>query len=100
LTKLLPRKGPSERQAWETPPDHTYRFDYPLIRQVVSSHLEIEEASGISLLWGAPLWDRILSIMPRRVSFFIMGSLDKLARRFPGVSDVVLVSCCRKPLEC
>ncbi len=100
LTKFLPRKGPSERQAWETPPDHTYRFDYPLIKQVVSSHLEIEEASGISLLWGAPLWDRILSIMPRSVSFFILGSLDKLARRFPGVSDVVLVSCCRKPLEC
>ncbi len=99
LTKFLPRKDPSERQAWETPPDHTYRFDYALIRHVVSSHLDIEEASGISLLWGAPLWDRILSILPRSISFFTMRTLDKLARRFPSISDVVLVRCCRKPLQ-
>ena len=99
LTKFLPGKDPSERQAWETPPDHTYRFDYALIRQVVSSHLDIEEASGISLLWGAPLWDRILSILPRSISFFTMRTLDKLARRFPSISDVVLVRCCRKPLQ-
>jgi hypothetical protein len=99
LTKLFPRKDPGKRQAWETPPDHTYRFDYPLIRHVVSSHLEIEEAWGISFLWGAPLWDRILSIMPGSISFFTMRTLDKLARRFPSMSDVVLVRCCRKPLQ-
>lgn len=99
LAKFLPRKDPNKRQAWETPPDHTYRFDYPLIRRVVSSHLEIEEASGISFLWGAPLWDRILSIMPSRISFFIMNTLDRIARRFPSLSDVVLVRCCCKSLN-
>jgi SAM-dependent methyltransferase len=96
ITKFLPRKEPNKRQAWETPPDHTLRFDYPLIRQVVCSHLEIEEAAGICLLWGAPLWDRITSLMPRRLSFFVMGVLDKLARRIPGLSDVVLVKCSPK----
>ncbi|MEE8470991.1 MAG: class I SAM-dependent methyltransferase [Dehalococcoidia bacterium] len=99
LTKFLPSKDRDKRQAWETPPDHTYRFDYPLIRQVVSSHLEIEEALGISFLWGAPLWDRILSTLPSRISFLILGILDKVARRFPGMSDVVLVKCSQKSLQ-
>jgi hypothetical protein len=96
LTRSFPRREAKKRQAWETPEDHTLRFDYPLIRQVVSSHLEIEEVSGICLLWGAPLWDRFTSLLPRRLSYFVMGSLDRLARRLPGVSDVVLVTACRK----
>ena len=99
MTKFIPRRGPVKRQAWETPPDHTYRFDYPLIRQVMSSHLDIEEAVGISLLWGAPLWDRILSPMPKIVSYSILNALDIIARRFPGISDVVLVRCRQKLLN-
>ncbi|HEY49672.1 MAG TPA: methyltransferase domain-containing protein [Dehalococcoidia bacterium] len=96
LTRFLPRKEPNKRQAWETPPDHTYRFDYSLIKHVLSSHMEIEEASGISFLWGAPFWDKILSIPPKRVSFFILALLDRLARHLPSLSDVVLIRCCQK----
>ena len=96
LTRWVPRRGPPKRQAWETPPDHTLRFDYPLIVEVVGTHLDVEESSGVCLLWGAPLWDRITSAMPRPVSYFIMGALDRLARRWPGLSDVVLVECRRK----
>ena len=96
LTGFIPRKDPNKRRAWETPPDHTYRYDYPLIKHVASSHLEIEEVVGISLLWGAPLWDKFLDIMPRKLSFSILGMLDVLARRVPSMSDVVIVRCCRK----
>jgi len=96
LTQWIPGRGAAKRQAWETPPDHTLRFDYPLIVEVIGSHMEIEESSGICLLWGAPLWDRITSAMPRRVSYFVMGALDKLARRCPRISDVILVECKRK----
>ena len=99
LTRFLPRKNSGERQAWETPPDHTYRFDYRLIRDIIGAHMQIEEASGISFFWGAPLWDKILSVLPRKVSFFIMGMLDKIARRFPSMSDVVLVTCCRRSIS-
>jgi len=99
MTRFLPRKEPDKRQAWETPPDHTLRFDYPLVRQVVGTHLDILEATGICLLWGAPLWDRITSIMPEKMSFFVMGVLDKLARHIPSLSDVVLIECSPKHLE-
>lgn len=96
LTKFIPRKEPNKRQAWETPPDHTLRFDYPLIRQVVGSNLKIDETYGICLFWGAPLWDRITSMMPQRMAFFIMGMLDRIARHIPSLSDVVLVKCSPK----
>lgn len=96
LTQWLPRKGPKKRQAWETPPDHTYRFDYALVKHVVTSHLDVEDISGISLFWGAPLWDRITSTLPRPVSSLIMRTLDKLAQRLPSISDVVLVTCRHK----
>lgn len=92
FTKYFPWRDKTKRQAWETPPDHTYRFDYHLIVDVMSSHLKIEEAEGISFLWGAPLWDKTLAILPERVSFGIMGLLDKIARRYPSLSDVVLVT--------
>ena len=100
LTRLLPRKEPEKRQAWETPEDHTYRFDYDLMRRVLNSHLDIQAVSGVGLLWGAPLWDRITSAMPGRVSCFVMSSLDRLARPLPSLSDVVLVTCSRKSTAC
>lgn len=93
LTSCLPRRDRGKRQAWETPPDHTYRFDYPLLRKVASSHLEIEEAMGISFLWGAPLWDKILNLLPSKVSYAILRGLDRVARTRPSLSDVVLVRC-------
>jgi len=98
VTKYFPWRDRTKRQAWETPPDHTFRFDYPLIVDVMNSYLKIEAASGVSLLWGAPLWDKTLAILPAKVSFGIMGILDRIARRFPSLSDVVVVTCCQKSL--
>jgi len=96
MTRFLHRKKEQERQAWEMPPDHTYRFDYALIKDVVNSQLKIEKSVGISLLWGAPMWHRTVSILPRRLSFFLIGTIDRLAYYLPGMSDVVIVKCCQK----
>jgi len=96
VAKFILRKDSDQRQAWETPLDHTVRFDYPLIKKVVGSHLEIEESVGISLLWGAPYWNWLIDSLPNRVSFAVMGTLDRFARHLPGISDVVLVKCRQK----
>ncbi len=96
ITRFLPWRDRTKRQAWETPPDHTYRFDYALVRDVARAHLDIEESFGISFLWGAPLWDRFLAVLPNRVAFAIMGALDTVARGVPSLSDVVLVRCRQK----
>jgi SAM-dependent methyltransferase len=94
---ILFRKKPEERQVWEIPPDHTVRFDYALLRQLVNSHLKVERSIGISLLLGSPGWALLLAKLPKRVSLAILTILDKLARHLPSISDVVLLKCISKP---
>jgi SAM-dependent methyltransferase len=90
---FLTRRRPKERQAWETPPDHTIRVTYPVLRKLVSPYLEIEHSMGISFMWGAPNWDSITSAMPKKLAFFILKILDKVAQRCPALSDVILITC-------
>ncbi len=90
MIKLNKRKK-DERPPWQPPPDHTYRFDYPLLRGLVEQHFDVEKAVGISLLWAAPYWGKTLSILPRWVSGFILAFLDRVARPFPSLSDVIVI---------
>lgn len=90
---FITRRKPKERQAWETPPDHTIRVTYPVLRKLVSPYLQIEESMGISFMWGAPNWDTITSKMPKRLAFFMLRMLDKIAQRCPSLSDVILITC-------
>lgn len=79
------------RHPWEPPPDHTYRFDYPILRELVGHHFDVDETVGVSLLWTAPYWGKLLSMLPRWVAATILALLDWLARRFPSLSDVIIV---------
>lgn len=85
------KREKDERPPWEPPLDHTYRFDYPLLRELVEHHFDVEKTLGVSLLWTAPYWGKILSILPRRVSAIILALLDRTARRFPSLSDAIVV---------
>ncbi len=96
LRKVLRREESIYEKMWETPIDHTYRFDYKSIRVLVDSHLEVDRCVGVSLLFGFPWWGMVLNRMPRRVSSTILVILDGLARRLPSLSDVVIVRCSPK----
>lgn len=85
------KRQTDERPPWEPPPDHTYRFDYPILSELVGHHFDVEKTVGVSLLWTAPYWGKILSILPGGVSAIILASLDRIARRFPSLSDVIVV---------
>jgi ubiquinone/menaquinone biosynthesis C-methylase UbiE len=93
LTKLLSPSLAKERKPWEPPPDHTYKFDYPFLSSLVKQHFEIKKTKGISLLFGLPLWGSFLSRLPHSVSSAILKALDKLARPFPSLADVILMKC-------
>ena len=93
VTKLLSPSLDKERKPWEPPPDHTYKFDYPLLSDLVKNCFQIKKTKGISLLFGLPLWGSFLSRLPHRVSYAILNVLDKLARRFPSLADVILIKC-------
>lgn len=93
LRKELGFKAPAERMLWEVPEDHTYKFDYSSLRRLVDKFLKVERASGVSLLFGLPWWGMFLAKLPRNTSLAILNSLDKVARHFPSLGDVVVLRC-------
>ncbi len=93
LTKFLAPSLAKERKPWELPPDHKYKFDYPFLSSLVKQHFEIRKAKGISLFFGLPLWGSFLSRLPHSVSYALLKILDRLARPFPSLADVILMKC-------
>jgi len=93
VTKFLSPSLAKERKPWQLPPDHKYRFDYPSLRSLVKQHFEIRKTEGISLFFGLPLWGSFLSKLPRSVAYALLKTLDRLARPFPSLADVILMKC-------
>jgi ubiquinone/menaquinone biosynthesis C-methylase UbiE len=93
VTKLLSPSLAKGRKPWEPPLDHTYRFDHPFLNSLVKEHFEIKKTRGISLFFGLPLWGSFLSKLPHSVSYALLRILDKLARPFPSLADVILMKC-------
>jgi len=91
--KVLGFKTPEGRMLWEVPEDHTYKFDYLSLRRLVDKYLEVEQASGVSLLFGLPWWGIFLAKCPKAMSLAILKSLDKIARYLPSLSDVIVLRC-------
>ena len=91
--KKLGFKASVGRMLWEVPEDHTYKFDYPSLRRLLDTCLKVERASGVSLLFGIPWWGIFLAKLPRKISLAILSSLDKVARRLPSLSDVIVLRC-------
>ena len=93
VTKFLSPSLAKERKPWMPPPDHTYKFDYPFLSSLVKQYFEIKKTKGISLFFGLPLWGKFLSRLPHSVAYAILKILDKLARYFPSLADVILMKC-------
>ena len=93
VTKYLSPSLAKERKPWELPPDHQYKFDYPFLNSLVKQHFKIKEKKGISLFFGLPLWGSVLSKLPHSFSYTLLKILDKLARPFPSLADVILMKC-------
>ena len=91
--KIFGFKASEGRMLWEMPEDHTYKFDYSFLRRLVRSYLKVEQAIGVSLLFGLPWWGIFLAKCPKGMSLAILNSLDRLARRLPSISDVVVLRC-------
>jgi SAM-dependent methyltransferase len=86
-------KAPEGRMLWEVPEDHTYKFDYSFLRRLVRSYLKVEQAIGVSLLFGLPWWGIFLAKCPKGMSLAILNLLDRLAMHLPSISDVVVLRC-------
>jgi SAM-dependent methyltransferase len=81
----------TERHPWQPPDDHNYEFNCPFLKETVKKDFQIKKIRGMSLLWTAPYWGKMLSLMPRWASSFTLKVLDWLACLFPSLSDVLII---------
>jgi SAM-dependent methyltransferase len=83
-----PRRG---RRHYDVPADHFTRFEPGLLRAQAERALHVEQLGGISLAWGLPVWTRGVGRLPERLAQRALGTLDAIARRAPGLADVMLL---------
>jgi SAM-dependent methyltransferase len=91
LRKVLGIKNPYKRLPWQLPPDHTLKFDYGIVTGMAGKYLKLEKVEGVSLLCAAPGWGDLLSKLPVKTQDSVLRALDRLASRFPALSDVVIL---------
>jgi len=85
------RHADGERHPWQPPDDHNYEFNRPFLKETVKNDFEIKKIRGLSLLWTAPYWGKILSLMPCWGSTAVLRLCDRGARLFPSLSDVLII---------
>ncbi len=91
--KLLHREESIYEKIWQTPFDHTYRFDYKSLNNMVKRHMKVDKCIGVSLFFASPWWGSILSRLPKSISRAILVTLDKVAYRMPSISDGTVFMC-------
>jgi SAM-dependent methyltransferase len=77
---------------WEIPRDHTFKFDYPTLLNFAGRHLQVHSVKGVSLLWGFPLWPRILTRLPSSIVLILLHALNTMAIGHPPWSDVLVLT--------
>jgi hypothetical protein len=90
LKRRLGRPRPSWRLYWQTPEDHNVKGDLPFVRTLGAGALELDRLWGISLLWPLPGYGKALNILPEPVASSIWNAFDRIARRRPQDSDMII----------
>lgn len=85
----LPRRG---RRHYDVPSDHFTRYELDLMREQADRSLELEVVEGISMAWGLRGWSRCVERLPARVAQATLVGLDRLARSWPALADVVILA--------
>ncbi|MCH8994042.1 MAG: class I SAM-dependent methyltransferase [Chloroflexi bacterium] len=75
---------------WQIPPDHMFKGDWPLVKQLGGSYLTLERAYGVSLLCMFYGWGHLLSRLPDGVAQRALGLADRIAHGRPAWSDVIV----------
>ncbi len=89
---LVPSRR-DEHRFWDTPvpTEHTFECTYRNIGSLCGQYLELDRVVGVSMLWGTPGWSVLLNGLGERRALWLLGRLDALARRIPGLADYVLM---------
>lgn len=90
--RWLGRELPRGRRHYDVPHDHFTRYELPLMREQAGEALRLEVVEGVSLAWGLPGWSRAVGGLPAPIARATLQVLDALARRLPGLADVVILA--------
>jgi SAM-dependent methyltransferase len=80
------------RRHYDVPADHFTRYELDLMREQAGRALELERVLGVSLGWGLRAWTRAVQRAPELAAFAALRAADALARRLPGLADVVVLA--------
>lgn len=87
------RKPPLRtRRGYDAPSDHFTRYEPELIREQAEESLIVEHFDGVSLGWGMPGWSKLTAKLPDAVARTAVAAMDRMARQWPGLSDVIVLS--------
>jgi SAM-dependent methyltransferase len=75
---------------WQMPPDHNFKGDWPLIRELGRPWLTLERAFGLCLMSQFYGWGRVLARLPEGLTRRVLGALDRAAYRRPSWSDEIV----------
>jgi SAM-dependent methyltransferase len=75
---------------WDIPPDHTFKGDWPLVRELGRPWLVLERAYGVSMLCMLYGWGHMLSRLPSGVAQRMLQLADRVAYGSPSLSDVIV----------
>jgi SAM-dependent methyltransferase len=92
----LGRPRPPWRRYWQTPEDHNVRGDIKYVRSLGGAELVLDRSTGISLMWLMFGYGTLLDRLPEGIARAIWSGLDRVARRQPQHSDMI-ISVWRKP---
>jgi SAM-dependent methyltransferase len=83
------------RRGYDAPSDHFTRYEPELIREQAEKSLVVDHFDGVSLGWGMPGWSKLTARLPGPVARAAVAGLDRMARQWPGLSDVIVL--CGRP---
>jgi SAM-dependent methyltransferase len=89
---LLGGALPRGRRHYDVPHDHFTRYELPLMREQAEAHLRVSVVEGVSLGWGIARLSRLIERLPAAAAQAALASLDRLARAWPGLADVVVLA--------
>lgn len=85
-------KDTGEHPFWEPPDDHNFKFDVPVLKNLMGKHCRVEKVLGLSMLWGLPKWGATLRKVKPGTAASILKALDAGARLAPSLSDVLIAT--------
>lgn len=76
---------------WDSPVPHEHTFEctYRNILALCGQYLELDRVVGASMLFAVPGWGAVLRRLPAAHARGLVLTVDRVARRLPGLSDVL-----------